>query len=169
MGLSTFSTPSETQKNVLLKQVFAKLQKTFGMESQHKDVLIMCHEALLEDLEPSDVLPHLIQTKVLTFDHQEIIKNITSRKGRCEEFLTILPTRGPRAYEVFVKALEKTQPFLACILLRAGRYRRSVCDIAFVSQFKRNRKRDFKLHLGQVAGNFCSFQPSCSLKMIKLL
>ena len=92
------------------------------MEKKHRKILIKCHEALVEDLEPNHVLPHLIQKEVLTFDHQEKIKHIGTRKGGSEVLLAILPTRGPCAYKSFLKALEKTQSFLACLLLREGRY-----------------------------------------------
>ena len=81
------------------------------MEKKHREILIKCHKVLVEDLEPSDVLPHLIQKEVLTLDHQEKIKNIGTRKGMSEELLAKLPTRGPRAYESFREALEETQSF----------------------------------------------------------
>ncbi|KAL9967529.1 hypothetical protein ACROYT_G025775 [Oculina patagonica] len=98
---------------------FKRLQKITGMEKRHRKILIKCHEALVEDLEPTDVFRHLIQNEVLTFHLQERIRNIDpTPRGRSEQLLSILPNRGPRAYEVFVKALEKTQPFLACLLLR---------------------------------------------------
>ena len=58
----------------------------------------------------------------MTPNDQEGINNITTRRSRSEEFLRILPTRGPTAYQEFVKALEENQSFLVCILLRDGRY-----------------------------------------------
>lgn len=112
------------------------------MEKRHKKILIKCHETLVEDLDPIDVFPHLIQKEVLNLHHQERIKNIDpTRRGKNEELLTILPTRGPKAYAVFVKALEKTQPFLACLLLREGRYypygiAQNVYDIVTNSKFR---------------------------------
>lgn len=107
------------------------------MEGKHRDALIKCHEALVQDLEPDDVLPHLIQRGVLNSDHKERIKNMATQKDRSKELLRILPTRGARGYGVFMEALEETQPFLALILLREGRYRPSVYDIVCISQFQR--------------------------------
>ncbi len=91
-----------------------------GMEQKHKDILLNCHVALVEDLEPNKVFPHLIQERVLTEDDQQRNQTIATRKDRSEEFLKILKTCGPCAYEEFVKALEQKQTFLACLLLREG-------------------------------------------------
>ncbi len=79
-----------------------------------------CHQALVKDLQPNEVFPHLIQKRVLTLDDQEGNRKLATRREKIEEFLTILPTRGPCAYEEFVKALENSQAFLACLLLKEG-------------------------------------------------
>lgn len=55
-------------------------------------------------------------------DDQEEITKIDRRMQRNEKFLSILPTKGPTAYQEFVKALEVNQSFLACKLLREGKY-----------------------------------------------
>lgn len=77
---------------------------------------------LVRDLEPKNLFAHLIQEGVMTPDDQEEINKIPTRRSQSEDFLRKLPTKGPRAYQEFVKALEKKQSFLACILLREGRY-----------------------------------------------
>lgn len=58
----------------------------------------------------------------MTPGDQEGINKIYRRTNRTEEFLRILPTRGPGAYQEFVRALEEKQAFLACVLLREGKY-----------------------------------------------
>jgi len=92
------------------------------MEDKHIDILRRRHVALVRDLEPKRLFAHLIQERVMTPNDQEGINNITTRRSRSEEFLRILPTRGPTAFQQFVKALEEHKPFLACTLLRDGRY-----------------------------------------------
>jgi len=78
--------------------------------------------SLVKDLEPEKLFPYLIQEGIMTSGDKERINKIDKRKRQSEEFLSILPARGPRAYQEFVKALEEKQPCLACILLREGRY-----------------------------------------------
>ena len=92
------------------------------MEEKQRDLLSKCHVPLVKDLVPKKLFPHLIQEEVMTSDDKERINKIDKRKRQSEEFLSILPKRGPRAYQEFVKALEEKQPSLACILLREGRY-----------------------------------------------
>ena len=97
-------------------------QKTVEMEDKHRDILRSCHVALVTDLEPEMLFAHLIQERVMTPDDQEKINKIATRKLQSEEFLSILPRRGPKAYQEFVNALEENQSFLACKLLREGKY-----------------------------------------------
>ena len=92
------------------------------MEEKHRDLLRRCHVRLVEDLVPKKLFPHLIQEGIMTSDDKERINQIDKRKRQSKEFLSILQTRGPHAYQEFMMALEEKQPFLACILLREGRY-----------------------------------------------
>ena len=97
-------------------------QKTAEMEDKHRDILKSCHVALVTDLEPEMLFAHLIQEGIMISDDQEEITKIARRTRRNEEFLSILSRRGPTAYQEFVKALEENQSFLACKLLREGKY-----------------------------------------------
>ncbi|XP_020629991.1 caspase-2-like [Orbicella faveolata] len=85
---------------------------------KHRNILRRCHASLVKDLEPKKLFPHLIQEGIMTSDDTKRINKIDKRKRQSQEFLSILPARGPRAYQEFVKALEEKQPSLACILLR---------------------------------------------------
>ena len=78
--------------------------------------------SLVKDLEPKKLFPHLIQEGIMTSGDKERVNKIDKLKRQSEEFLSMLPARGPRAYQEFVKALEEKQPCLACILLREGWY-----------------------------------------------
>ena len=86
----------------------------------YKNILLKFHELLLGNVDPNEVLPQLLTAGVLTSDDKEKIEEKPSQKGKNEELLMMLATKGPRAYEEFVKALEKTQCSLACQLLKEG-------------------------------------------------
>lgn len=92
------------------------------MEEKHREILRKCHVALVKDLEPKKIFAHLIQEGVMTPDDQEGINKLNTQTSQTEEFLRILPKRGPGAYQEFVRALEEKQAFLACVLLREGNY-----------------------------------------------
>ena len=78
--------------------------------------------SLAKDLVPNKLLPHLIQEGILSLDDKERISQIDKRKRQSEELMRILPSRGPRAYQELLNALEEKQPSLAYILLREGRF-----------------------------------------------
>lgn len=89
---------------------------------KYKNILLKFHVLLLQNLDPNDVLLQLLTAGVLTSHDQEKIEEKPSQKEKSEELLMILATKGLRAYEEFVKALEKDQCFLACQLLKEGTY-----------------------------------------------
>lgn len=87
---------------------------------KYKNILLKFYVLLLEKLDPSEVSLQLLTAGVLTSDDKEKIEEKHSQKEKNEELLMILTTKGPRAYEEFVKALEKDHCFLACQLLKEG-------------------------------------------------
>lgn len=89
---------------------------------KYKNILLKFHVLLLEKLDPNEVSLHLLTAGVLTSHDKEKIAEKLSQKEKSEELLMILATKGLRAYEEFVKALEKDQCFLACQLLKEGTY-----------------------------------------------
>lgn len=86
------------------------------MEDKQEKVLSENWRVLRKCLEPTKLLPHL--ETVLDYEDKEKIKNQTNRADQSDLLLDILPRRGPRAFDCFVKALqaEKTQDYLAHIL-----------------------------------------------------
>ena len=90
---------------------------------KYKNILLKFRELLLENLDPHKVLLQLLTAGVLTSDDKEKIGEKPSQREKNEELLMMLATKGPRAYEEFVKALEKDHCFLACQLLKEGLYR----------------------------------------------
>lgn len=89
---------------------------------KYKNILLKFRELLLGNLDPNKVLLQLLTAGVLTSDDKENIEEKPSQRGKNEELLMMLATKGPRAYEEFVKALEKDHCFLACQLLKEGMY-----------------------------------------------
>ena len=62
------------------------------------------------------LLPYLVNVLDVT-DEQEV-KVKATREDRIDKLLDLLPRRGPTAFDDFVKALQKVQPFLATPLLQ---------------------------------------------------
>ena len=87
-----------------------------------KNILLKFRDLLLENLDPNKVSLQLLTAGVLTSDDKDKIEENPSQKEKNEELLMMLATKGPRAYEEFVKALEKDHCFLACQLLKEGMY-----------------------------------------------
>ena len=86
------------------------------------NILLKFREQLLEKLAPHEVSIQLLTAGVLTSDDKQKIEEKHSQREKSEELLMMLATKGPRAYEEFVKTLEKDQCFLACQLLKEGMY-----------------------------------------------
>lgn len=86
------------------------------MDDKQEKVLSENWRVLRKCLEPKKLLPHL--ETVLDYEDKEKIKNQINRADQSDLLLDILPRRGPRAFDCFVKALqeEKTQDYLAHIL-----------------------------------------------------
>ena len=88
-----------------------------------KDILSELHNLLLENLDPEKASRQLFRFGVLTFrDKEKIEENLTRKQDKNEQLLQTIREKGPGAYEHFLKALERDQPFLACQLFKKGRY-----------------------------------------------
>jgi len=55
---------------------------------------------------------------VLDITDEQEVKVKATREARTDKLLEILPRRGPKAFDDFVKALQEVQPFLAGPLLQ---------------------------------------------------
>ena len=97
-----------------------------------KNILLKFHKLLLEKLDPNEVSLQLLAAGVLTSDEKQKIDKKPSQKEKSEELLMMLVTKGPRAYEEFVKALEKDHCFLACQLLKEGMCSAGQHEMVFV-------------------------------------
>jgi len=94
-------------------------EENVAMENiKYKNILLKFYVLLLEKLDPNKVSLQLLTAGVLTSHDKKKIEENPSQKEKNEEPLMILATKGPRAYEEFVKTLEKDQCSLACQLLK---------------------------------------------------
>ena len=88
------------------------------MEEKHRTILRHHLPNIRENLEPKNILPKLV-TVLKETDYDEIRAEST-RQGRCDKLLDILPRRGENAFNIFVNALDKEAPHLALNLTEAG-------------------------------------------------
>lgn len=87
------------------------------MDDKHRDILRRHWSELRRDLEPTKLLPFLVSILDVT-DEQEV-KVKPTREDRIDKLLEILPRRGPKAFDEFVKALQEAgQSFLASPLIQ---------------------------------------------------
>ena len=89
---------------------------------KYKNILFKFQELILENLDPKEVSIQLTRAGVLTSDDKDKIEEKVTQKNKSEQLLMISATKGPEAYEEFVKALENDHCFLACKLLKEGGY-----------------------------------------------
>ena len=86
------------------------------MDDKHREILRSQQLNLRRDLEVRKLLPKLFS--VLDPEDEEEVKAEATRRKMVEKLLNILPQKGPKAFDVFVRGLQETQPFLAAPLLR---------------------------------------------------
>lgn len=104
------------------------------MDDKHREILRRQQLNLRRDLEVMKLLPKL--HSVLDTDDEEEVKAEATRRKKVDKLLNILPKKGPKAFDVFVKGLQEIQPFLAAPLLRySGKEEMKTCC----------RKHSFKL------------------------
>lgn len=84
------------------------------MDDKHRDILRRKWSNLRRDLEVTKLLPYLVE--VLSPEDEEEVKSETTRQKMVDKLLDILPKKGPKAFDVFVEALQNKQPFLASTL-----------------------------------------------------
>lgn len=86
------------------------------MDKKRREVLRRQRSNLRRDLEVMRLLPKL--SEVLDSKDEDEVKAEATRRKMVDKLLNILPKKGPKAFDVFVKGLQEIQPFLAAPLLR---------------------------------------------------
>lgn len=76
------------------------------MDENHRKILLQNWAEFRKDLEPIKLLPSLVG--VLDQADMEGIGAEGKREDRCDMFLGALQRSGPKAFDAFVEALEKT-------------------------------------------------------------
>ena len=89
------------------------------MEKRQRNILRSARVGLVEDMSVREVLRHM--PNVFTVDDEDEIKSGITRSIQCETFLDKLPTRGAKAYYIFIKALREVNPPLLEVLSQAGK------------------------------------------------
>ncbi|XP_056385385.1 caspase-2 isoform X2 [Hyla sarda] len=79
-----------------------------GMQDQHKNVLIGLRVKLIQEMEPDEIIEHLVAKKVLTPYMQEKIQSKGMSFRQNSALLDLLPKRGPHAFSIFCTALRDT-------------------------------------------------------------
>ena len=82
---------------------------------KYRDILNRAWHELRNTLDPAKLFPDLLHSGVLNFKDIEGIRRSSknSRVDAVDDLWQILHTKGPKAFEVFKKALQKVQPELA--------------------------------------------------------
>ncbi|KAJ7318638.1 hypothetical protein OS493_037701 [Desmophyllum pertusum] len=86
------------------------------MDDKHRDILRRHWPSLRKNLEIVELLPQL--GDVLGQADQEKVQAEATRREKIDKLLDIIPRKGPEAFDNFLKALQKIQPFLAVPLLQ---------------------------------------------------
>ena len=95
------------------------------MDTVHSDILSQNRTYLLDNLELRRLMDYLLEDGVINVDGIEKIQAEQGRRDQARAFLNRLDKCGPDAFDYFIKALEKTQAFIAEKLnndLRSQRY-----------------------------------------------
>ncbi|KAJ7371900.1 hypothetical protein OS493_021997 [Desmophyllum pertusum] len=86
------------------------------MNVKHRDILRRHWSSLRDGLELKKLLPHLVD--VLDVEDVQEVKAEAAPGDRIDKLLEILPMKGPAAFDNFVKALTKIQPYLDAPLIQ---------------------------------------------------
>jgi len=94
------------------------------MDRRHRNNLRRCRQKIVEDLDVRDIVDKLIEAGVIDEECHEKIEAEVTVKARARRLLDTLPTRGPRAYGVFLEGLRESYGWLAEELENCGEGRR---------------------------------------------
>ncbi|XP_078679572.1 death domain-containing protein CRADD-like [Branchiostoma floridae x Branchiostoma belcheri] len=82
------------------------------MEERHRKILKRKFKDLTRDLRPDDIMDHLVQEDILDFSDLDLVRAQPVSKLQVEKLLSILVSRGPSAFHVFLESLEDRYPWL---------------------------------------------------------
>jgi hypothetical protein len=82
------------------------------MEQTHRNNLRRSRQKIVDDLDVREVLDTLIENEILDDESHEKILSEKTRRAQARSLLDTLPTRGPRAYSVFIESLSENYSWL---------------------------------------------------------
>ena len=82
------------------------------MEKTHRNNLRRSRQKIVDDLDVREVLDTLIENEILDDESHEKILSEKTRRAQARSLLDTLPTRGPRAYSVFLESLAENYSWL---------------------------------------------------------
>ncbi|XP_036285011.1 caspase-2 isoform X8 [Pipistrellus kuhlii] len=80
-----------------------------GMHPDHQEALKKNRVLLAKQLLLSELLEHLLEQDIITFEMREHIQAKVGSFNQNVELLNLLPKRGPRAFDAFCEALRETK------------------------------------------------------------
>ena len=78
------------------------------MDKKHRELLRKNRLALVQDLEATQLLNYLFQEKCFSENDLDSIRVEPTPRAKAEKLLDTLPRRGPKAFDVFCRALANT-------------------------------------------------------------
>lgn len=78
------------------------------MEDIHRQALTESLTFLKDNLLVKEVLDHLVEENIITFDLKQAINFAVTDGDKVSELVCMLPKRGPRAFEAMLKSLRAT-------------------------------------------------------------
>ena len=82
----------------------------FGMQPEHRQILKKNRLYLLEGMNPEPVVQRLYQQNMLSQITVESIQELPTRYEKNAALVTYLPMSGPRAFQLFCRALSSCLP-----------------------------------------------------------
>uniref|UniRef100_A0A3Q3D7J4 Caspase 9, apoptosis-related cysteine peptidase n=1 Tax=Hippocampus comes TaxID=109280 RepID=A0A3Q3D7J4_HIPCM len=90
------------------------------MEDHHKKILQRYRINIVTSLDPSCLYDRLLQKGVFTQDMIEKIKSSGTRRDQARQLARDLPTRGSRAFPLFLECLQASEQHTLAELLQSG-------------------------------------------------
>jgi len=99
--------------------VYFILQEMSEMDEKHREVLLKCHDYLIENITPMPLLHKLLAAGIITKNEHIRMRKKSTDDDRNELLLEKLPRAGPEAFSSLLKALKEIgQSFIAEHLLK---------------------------------------------------
>ncbi|KAM5204995.1 caspase-2 isoform 3-T4 [Hipposideros larvatus] len=103
------SRPAFHQKGLMAADRGRRPLGVCGMHPDHQEALKKNRVVLAQQLLLGELLEHLLEKDIITFEMREHIQAKVGSFGQNVELLNLLPKRGPQAFDAFCAALRETK------------------------------------------------------------